>query len=311
MNKISSPENIVQTHQNKRRLLLGLALLTLFVLLFAFFVSRNIEFFPEPSPITADTSGTDFKTHYLIDFEYGIDKVTGFGRIPHLSVFNPGTQDAQLSITAFYMDRAPNSFELTIPAQTSFENSAEAWPVPFNSRFALKVESTQPVIVQGTQGWNNTANDYSWNGLPTTSNIRRETAKSYMALNSLAKECYIADGLLIDAQEHIWIKETEDLILFNPNKQDLTVTIYIYYGERSVTRFEIPLDIPVLKKTLQVPAERMDVIPLNKLVRANWHYGARITGDLPFAAHWLRMVYWYDQSELMSEWSVPCVQTNQ
>jgi hypothetical protein len=239
-----------------------------------------------------------------------VDDVNGFGRIPHLSVFNPGANDATLNITIFHAEREPTSFQQVIPAGNSFETNADQWSIPLNSRFGMKIESTEPIVAQATEGWNNTKNDYSRNATPANSNIPRETAKSYVSHTSLAKECYIADGIIIDTPEYIWIKETEDMAVLNPNKVDMTLTVHAYYGRQSVTRFEIPLDIPVVKKQITIPAERLGFFSLTEWIKPNWHYGARVTADQPFAAQWLRMVYWYDSPELMTEWSVPCMQVN-
>ncbi|MFT3892099.1 MAG: sensory rhodopsin transducer [Anaerolineales bacterium] len=265
-------------------------------------------FFHQQLPLANPSTGSHLQIHYLPDFEYSVDETNGFGRIPHLSIFNPGANEATLTITIFYEEGEPTSFQQVIPARSSFETDASHWDVPLNSRFGMKVESTEPVITQATEGWNNTKNDYSLNGAPVHSDVPRETAKSYMSHNSLAKECYIADGIIIDIPEALWIKETEDMAVLNPNKEDMTVTINAYYGHRGVTRFQIPLDIPVMKKQVKIPAERVGFISLTEWIKPNWHYGARVTADQPFAAQWLRMVYWYDSAELMSEWSAPCVQ---
>jgi hypothetical protein len=277
-------------------------------LTFLFFTQSYFEFFPPKSPLANTSTGSHLQTHYLPDFEYSVDEANGLGRIPHLSVFNPGANDVNLTVTIFHEESEPTSFQQVVPAQSSFETDASNWDVPLNSRFGMKVESTEPIIVQATEGWNNTKNDYSLNGTPVNSNISRETAKSYMSHTSLAKECYIADGIIIDIPEALWIKETEDIAVLNPNKEEITLTIHAYFGKRDVTRFEIPLDIPVMKKQVKIPAERVGFISLTEWIKPNWHYGARVTADQPFAAQWLRMVYWYDSAELMSEWSVPCVQ---
>ena len=286
----------------------GLVLAGLFAAIVFFFAQSFLEFPPPESPLLNPPTGSDLQIHYLPDFEYSFDEKNGFGRIPHLSVFNPGADDVSVTLTLFYKEREPTSFQTVIPARSSFESDAHDWSVPINTRFGVKIESTEPVIAQATEGWNNAQNDYSPNSTPIHSDIPRETAKSYMSQTSLGRECYIADGLIIDAQDNTWIKETEDAIILNPNKEDLTATIYVYYGHRSVTPLDIPIDIPVIKKQVRIPAERIGVISMKEWLKPNWHYGVRITADQPFAAQWLRMVYWYDSAELMSEWSVPCVQ---
>lgn len=271
------------------------------------FRHSSIALFPRPAPLADPSQSPRPRLHYLIDLEYGVDDSAGFGRIPHLSVFNPGTRDAILRITAFYSDREPSTFERLAPAQTSSESDASTWPVPLNSRFALQIESSEPIVVQGTQGWNNTSNNYSTRSLSSASGRPRETAKSYLSITSLASEYCIADGIVIEAPDDTWIRETEDVVILNPGKTGLVVTIYVYYGERKATRWGPPLRLPVFKRHISVPAERLALVPMTGWVKSNWHYGARIAGDQPFAAQWLRTVYWYDSAEIMSEWSLPCI----
>lgn len=271
------------------------------------FRQSSIELFPRSAPLADSSQSSRLKLHYLIDLEYGVDHTMGFGRIPHLSVFNPGIRNANLRITAFYSDREPSTFERVAPAQTSSESDASTWPVALNSRFALQIESSEPIVVQATQGWNNTSNIYSTQSPSTASGRPRETAKSYLSITSLASEYYVADGIVIDAPDDTWIRETEDVVLLNPGKTELPVTIYVYYGERKVTSWAPPLKLPVFKRQISIPPERLALVPMTGRVKSNWHYGARIAGDQPFAAQWLRTVYWYDSAEIMSEWSLPCV----
>lgn len=270
------------------------------------FLRSSIFSLPPSSPLINTSANTGVNLYYLIDLEYGVDRRTGFGRIPHLLVFNPGIHRAKLRITIFYEDNSPSIFERVVPAQTSSESDAREWPVPLNSRFALQIESLEPIIAQGTQGWNNTGNDYSAKSLAKDSNRPRETAKSYMSISSLSTNYYIADGIVIDAPQKTWIRETEDVAILNPDKTRLTVTISVYYGKRKATRWGPTMQIPAMRKKVQIAARRLSIIPLTGWVKPNWHYGAWISGDQPFAAQWLRKVYWRDSTELMSEWSVPC-----
>jgi hypothetical protein len=265
------------------------------------------EFFPLNAPLADSPQSSSRASHYLLDLEYSLDETTGFGRLPHLSVFNPGNREARLAIKIFYQDRDPIAFRRSIPARSSIESNASTWPVCLNSKFALKIESTEPIVAQVTQGWNNVRNDYTEKSHSANQGRPREIAKSSMSITSLSRECYITDGILIEAPDSTWIREAEDVIILNPGSSALAVTIYFYYGEQRVSRFAPAIRIPVQKKKIHVPAERMVLVPLAGWVKPNWHYGARIAGDRPFAAQWLRRVYWYDSSELMSEWSLPCV----
>ncbi len=128
----------------------------------------------------------------LIDFEHIYDSTTLFIYSGHLLVFNPGERDAELTVTAYYEDREPDQFRLQAPAGASTESNPLGWPIRRGGYFALKIESDLPVICQATLGWANTGGDLSW-GAPTKNGSKvRETAKSYMAIQTLARHWYVA-----------------------------------------------------------------------------------------------------------------------
>ncbi len=239
----------------------------------------------------------NLKTHYLIDQEYLIDRRSLFATMGHLLVFNPGERDANLKVTVYFEDDEPQSFSLKAPAFTSSESNYLTWPLKIkeNKVFALKVESSEPVICQSTIGWTNTGNDYSPDARTQSLKGIRETAKSYMAIAQLSQEWYVADGIVINSPNNLWIKESEWAIILNPHEQPVQLSLWLYYGNQTV------------QETITVPSRRVARIFMDNLVQHNRHYGVRIIGDRPVAAQWLRTVNWYDSPELMANWSVPAI----
>jgi hypothetical protein len=233
--------------------------------------------------------------HYLIDFEYIVDEDALVGTTGHLLVFNPGPRNAELQVTVYYEDREPDDFHLTVPAGTSGESNYEDWPVVPNVRFALEVQSSEPVVCQFTGGWNNTKNDFSSEARTRSPQGIRECSKSYMAITQLGRDWYVADGIVIDMPERMWVRESEWAVLLNPGHEDAQVTIALHYDDR------------VAQHTVDVPARRVKRVYMDDIARRNLHYGIHFSSDRPVAAQWLRTVNWFDRSELMTYWSVPCV----
>jgi hypothetical protein len=232
--------------------------------------------------------------HYLIDHDYLIDEANLFGSMGHLLVFNPGPRDVQVQITLYFEDREPETFPFSAPARQSSETNYEKWPVQPNTRFALKVESPEPVVCQSTVGWNNSKNDYS-PGAPTKSpHGLRECAKSYMAITRLSQEWYLPDGIVIDMPDRMWVRESEWAILLNPGNQPAHVTLALHYHE-------------VVEHLVELPARRLKYVYMDDLARRNAHYGVHFRSSQAIAVQWLRTVKWSEQSELMAYWSVPCV----
>ena len=141
----------------------------------------------------------------------------------------------------------------------------------------------------------NAGND--WTPDARTKSVRevREVAKSYMAINQLNKEWYVADGIVINKPGELWIKESEWAVILNPGDQDARVKLLLYYGEK-IDVYEV-----------SVPAKRMKRVLMDDLATPNRHYGVRFLSDQLIAAQWLRAVNWYDSPELMTFWSVPGV----
>jgi len=233
-------------------------------------------------------------THYLLDHNYIVDEENLFGEFGHLLAFNPGPRDAHLQVTIFYEDREPEAFHLTAPAGKSSESNYGNWPIKPGARFALRVESDEPIVCQSTVGWNNTQNDYSPGAKTKSPHGVRECAKSYMALTTLSKDWYVADGIVIDMPDQIWVRESEWAVLLNPGDQVAHVTLALHFNQ-------------VVEHQVEVPARRLKVVYMDDIVRRNDHYGVHFRSDQPIAAQWLRAVKWYDRAELMTYWSVPCV----
>lgn len=233
-------------------------------------------------------------THYLLDHNYIVDEESFFGEFGHLLAFNPGPRDAHLKVAIFYEDREPETFSLTAPAGKSSESNYSNWPVKPGARFALRVESDEPIVCQSTVGWNNTRNDYSPGAQTKSPHGVRECAKSYMAITTLSKDWYVADGIVIDMPDRIWVRESEWAVVLNPGDQIAHVTLALHFDQ-------------VVEHKVDVPARRLKAIYMDDIARRNDHYGVHFRSDQPIAVQWLRTVKWYDSAELMAYWSVPCV----
>lgn len=232
-------------------------------------------------------------TYYLIDHEYLSDAATLHASMGHLLAFNPGKRDATLAITLFFEDREPITFEQVAPAGRSSESNYSRWPVQPNSRFALRVESDEPLVCQATIGWNNSGNDYARTARTLSPHGVRECAKSYMAITALSREWLVADGIVIKGPD-IYVRESEWAIVLNPGDAPAQVTLALYYDE-------------CVERHVTVAPRRVCWVLLDSIARHNTHYGLTLTADQPVAAQWLRTVKWDDDSELMAYWSVPCV----
>lgn len=233
-------------------------------------------------------------TYYLIDHEYVEDRERLYGEFGHLLAFNPGPHDAELTVTIFFEDREPVTFPFLAPAGKSSETNYAKWPVQPNTRFALRVESPVPLVCQSTNGWNVTLNDYSPHAATKSPLGQRETAKSYMALTRLATDWYVADGIVIDMPDQMYVRESEWAVFLNPGDAPANVTMHLHYDD-------------VECHAVQVPARRVRAVYMDDIVRRNTHYGVHFVSDQPIAVQWLRTVMWNDRDELMAFWSVPCV----
>jgi hypothetical protein len=233
-------------------------------------------------------------TYYLIDHEYLADEAKLQGCFGHLLAFNPGPHDADLTVTLFFEDREPEQFPFRALAGKSCETNYSKWPIKPSTRFALRVESPVPLVCQSTNGWNVTLNDYSPKAATRSPQGVRETAKSYMALTQLAREWFVADGIVIDMPDRMYVRESEWALLLNPGGKPAQVAMALHYDD-------------IVPHRLEVPARRLKVVYMDDLARRNSHYGVHWTSDQPIAVQWLRSVLWNDRDEVMAFWSVPCV----
>jgi hypothetical protein len=179
-------------------------------------------------------------------------------------------------------------------ARQSTESNYSHWPIQPGTRFALKVESTEPVVCQSTVGWNVTLNDYGPKASTKSPQGLRECAKSYMAIPQLSRDWYLPDGIVIDMADKIYVRESEWALLLNPGDQSAAVTLALHYDT-------------IDEHTVTVPARRVLAVYMDDIARRNSHYGVHFSSDRPIAAQWLRQVAWYDRDEVMAYWSVPCV----
>ncbi len=233
-------------------------------------------------------------TYYLIDHHYRVDEEKLQGEFGHLLAFNPGPRDAQLTLTFYFEDREPVSIQQLAKACQSTESNYGNWPIQPGTRFALRVDSTEPLACQSTVGWNVTKNDYSPNAVTRSPQGVRETAKSYMAIARLAREWFVADGIVIDMPDKIYVRESEWALLLNPSDQDAQVTLTLHYQD-------------IANCPVTVPARRLKALYMDDIARRNSHYGVHFTSDQDIAAMWMRTIRWNDRDEMMGYWSVPCV----
>ena len=235
------------------------------------------------------------RVHYLLDYECRFDPVTRFATMAHLVVFNPGRRQVDLQVTAYFEDREPRSFALLARPGTSTSWNCTDMPIEPNSRFALRVESSEPVFAQATLGWNDVANEAGWEARSASGARPREAAKSYTSIPALAPRWYVADGTVIARPGSGWVRESEWALVLNPRDRPARVELTLFYSVFARTH------------TVDVPARRLRAVSVDTFAIANHHYGARFVADQPVAVQWLRTLHWYDAPELMAFWSVPGV----
>ena len=233
-------------------------------------------------------------TRYLIDFESMLDEATGFAMMGHLLAFNTGLRDTEAHVTIYFEDTDPTAFDVPVPAGQSIETNYDRWPIRPNSRFALQVDSDEPLVCQATIGWNNSWNKYAPDTVPLAPEGLRECAKSYMAHEQLSRDSCIADGVVLDQPSRIWVRESEWAVLLNPGDEPTRVTLHLHFAEPMTHEIEIA-------------PRRVAHVYMDDLVPRNKHYGVRFVSDQPIAAQWLRSVNWYHRPDLMTFWSTPAV----
>jgi hypothetical protein len=231
-------------------------------------------------------------TRYLIDFEYFNDEATGFAMMGHLLAFNTGPNDTTAHVTIYFEDGEPAAFDLPVPAGQSIETNYGSWPVGLDSRFALQVDSDEPLVCQATVGWNNSWNLYAPDTVPLAPEGLRECAKSYMAHERLSRDSCIADGVVLDAPSRMWVRESEWAVLLNPGDEPARVAMHLHLAEPRIHEVE-------------VAPRRVARVYMDDLVPRNTHYGIRFVSEQPIAAQWLRSVNWYHRPDLMAFWSAP------
>ena len=234
------------------------------------------------------------KTHYLIDHNFIQDDEKLYGEFGHLLAFNPGGKDANLTLTFYFENQEPAEMIMVARHGESTETNYSKWPVKPGMRFALKVESSEPIACQSTVGWNVTLNDYGPTAKTKSPLGIRETAKSYMSITGLNKEWFLPDGIVIDMPKDIYVRESEWALILNPGDSAASVSLALHYKDIEV-------------HSVTVPARRLMAVHMDEITRRNSHYGVHFQSDQPIAIQWLRTISWYDRDELMGYWSCPCV----
>jgi len=239
-------------------------------------------------------SGT-LQTHYLLDCIYRIDPTTGFRESGHLTVFDPSPGRANLDVTIYFADRDPERTVLqTRPGATTSWDFSQL-PVRDGDRFALKIESSEPVVAEATVAWYSSPAGFRKSAETTSSKRLREAATGYRASTALAQRWYVADGIILDEPDQVWMREWETVLILNPGDTPGDVTIRLFYSPFTRT------------KKLTVPARRLAVVPMKPLAIANHHYGVGMDATTPIAVQWRRTIGWYDSSEVMALWSKPAL----
>lgn len=235
------------------------------------------------------------RTHYFIDFESYRDPGTLLAMGGFLVVFNPASQPQPLDLTVYFEDRDPERFQLQARrgASTAFE--ASGWPVKVGGRFAVKVESSKPVIAQVTLGWNNSGGDSRPTAVTRSPKGIREAAASYPSIPAPADRWFLADGIVLLDPGATWYRESEWAIVLNPNDEPAQLDLGVFYSPFTHHH------------AATVPPRRVKAIRMDDLVLANHHYGLRVASDRPVVVQSRRNVYWPDSPELMTLWSVPFV----
>ncbi len=233
------------------------------------------------------------RTHYILDFAFLMDDVELTGEGGELVIFDPSPGEANVEITAYFADKEPQTARVkTRPGASTAWNSAEL-PVERGDRFAMKIESSEPVFVQATIAWNNTAHSFLRTADTKSQYLQREAATSYKSITTLARRWYVADGMIVNSPERLWLQESEHAIILNPGDEPAEVDLNLFYS---------PFTRP---KSVSIPARRVVSVFMDEFAIHNHHYGISFDSNVPVAVQWRRTLGWYDTWEMMSLWSLP------
>lgn len=243
--------------------------------------------------------------HYLLDLEHVDDAERGIATESHVLVFNPGSEPARLVATVYFEARAPERLTIVADPARNTDLRTERFPARAGERFAVRLESDRPVACQATVGWTNTRGDYRPAAVSREPEGQREVARSYLSTRALATDWLVVDGVVLDAPDELWIRESEWALLLNPNPDEAAVTLELYYPRSSSWKRRIRDGLEG-RQTIDVvvPGERLVVLALDARVRPNTQYSVHARSDRPVALHWLREVRWNDRDVPMTSWSV-------
>lgn len=181
-------------------------------------------------------------------------------------------------------------------------------PIRRGSRFALRVESTEPVVCQAGLGWTNTRGHFSWGARTRSGDRQREAARSYNAIRRLSRNWLYADAIILNdgvrqtvnrllpgnpPPHSLWIRESEFALLLNPGDDSATVTLALHYGQT------------VRRQVLTVPPRRLMRHFMDPIAVPNEHYGVSVSSTADIAFQWLRLMRWHGSEEPMTFWSAP------
>ena len=260
-----------------------------------------------------------FVTEYFSQYDEFEDWAKG-GRVRSINVYdkwmlianlNP-RQEAEVTLTFYYMDEAPRDFTFRLAAGKQGRLHFSDEPDNLGTinlppgceprkRFGVRVRSTQPVVVQATAGdrigeerITNSMATYLYHPGPLG-----ENEKTWMYVDCV----YLTS-------ERFALEEREWLSVLNPNPQPAHCTAtFIPGGDVDVgSQASRPIEetVAVAKHAFEVPAERLFSILISDLpdVLANQPYAVRVDSDLPITLQGIRHIFERGKYEYSRCWAV-------
>jgi hypothetical protein len=219
---------------------------------------------------------------------------------------------AQVTVTFFYSDQAPQDFTFTLGANMQGRLHFQEEPDNLGTinlppgcnprvRFGVRVRSNQPVVVQATGG-DRIGDEPITNSMAT-----------YMyhpgPLGELEKQWVYVDCVYLVSPDFP-LEEREWLTILNPNRGEVHCVITFIPGgdvdiETQASRPQASTDSPV-EHRLTVPAERIlpSLISDWEGVQANRPYAVRVQSDLPITVQGIRHIFKRGKYEFSRCWAV-------
>jgi hypothetical protein len=208
--------------------------------------------------------------NYISDRHAGIERdghpLTG---LDWLAVLNPGDAPAAVTVTAFFVERPPTTYELAAsPLRSTLVELHRLAPLlPRNEPFGLRVASDRPVVAQATQ--------YEFRAFER---LPEAAGSQVLYPGPLAdeREWYFADGYTSDgAGQRMWF-EHERLYVLNPGPREARVDLTLY-SEREASAIQY-----------WIAAERLHVLAFDDQPGFRWRRDAEGTRSSVFFSVRLR-----------------------